>query len=91
MHTKAQVVCLHALRIYTIGSLVPVGTDPSLESKAFAFTGEIFVKEGMTTLPQCFQQPKDMADLILLQRTAVPGETALNAAFTIQSKMRRPA
>jgi hypothetical protein len=81
---KAQVVCIHALRIYTMGSLAAVGTDPSVEGKAFGFTGEIFVEEGMTTLPQCLQQPERMADLVLLQQTVIPTEATLNAAFAIQ-------
>jgi hypothetical protein len=43
---EAQVVCMHALRSYILGSLVPVGTDPSLESKVFGFAGEIRLRTG---------------------------------------------
>jgi hypothetical protein len=81
---EAQVVCMHALRSYILGSLVPVGTDPSLESKVFGFAGEIIVEDGMTLLPQCFRQPDDIKTLYVPRPVRVPEEGALNSAFAIQ-------
>ncbi len=79
---EAQVVCcMHALRSYILGFLVPVGTDPSLESKVFGFAGEIIVEDGMTLLPQCFRQPDHVETLYVPRPVRVPEEGALNAAF----------
>jgi hypothetical protein len=80
---EAQVVCMHALRSYILGSLVPVGTDPTLESRVFGFAGEIIVEDGMTLLPQCFRQPDHVETLYVPRPVRVPEEGALTAAFAI--------
>ena len=79
---EAQMVCIHSLRVYTLGSLTPVGTDPSLVSRAFGFVGEIIVEEGTTILPQCFQQPEEIEELSVPHPIRVPEVEALTAAFT---------
>jgi hypothetical protein len=54
---EAQVVCIHALRAYHLGSLIPAGTDPGLVSKMFGVVGEIIIEDGTTILPRCLLQP----------------------------------
>jgi hypothetical protein len=78
---EAQVVCIHALRAYHLGSLIPAGTDPGLVSKMFGFVGEIVVEDGTTILPRCLLQPADIAGLAENQPTRVPEDGALGEAF----------
>ena len=77
----AQVMCFHALRTYSLGSLIPPGTDPGLVSKIMGFVGEIITEDGITTLPQCVVQPENVVLLTAANPTRVPTEPALAASF----------
>lgn len=82
LHTgaEAQVVCIHAMRAYQLGSLIPVTTDPSLVGKIFGFYEELYFEDG-TTWPICLMQPTEIAALAVDQPTRVPNDDALAAAF----------
>lgn len=59
--------------------LTPV--DVALKDKAYAFAGEIYVDEGLVTLPSVFVQSANLEAILTKQVVKVPTEAALVEAW----------
>jgi hypothetical protein len=78
---RPEVTVFHALRAYMANPLEMNPVDANLRDKVYAFSGEIYVDEGLVTLPSVFVQPENLEAILSKQVVKVPTEAALVEAW----------
>jgi hypothetical protein len=78
---RPEVTVFHTVRAYMANRLELTPVDVTLKDKAYAFAGEIYVDEGLVTLPSVVVQLENLKAILTPQVVKVPTEEALVAAW----------